>query len=311
MPLLIGIVPRDTALACQHVTWQKSLPASISSASAMSVFRSIALNLLRSNFLRRARHGLFLRSRVMTPTNAAREDAPVRVLVLGVYMADRTNSADHLVQAFASTQSVQVEQRWVALNGASDSPGLRDVTSIIATQREPKFSLLNRLLRPADMDDFDFVIACDDDIYLSKGFLPAYIAYQQKFDFAVAQPARAWHSHFDHSFVLRRPWLQARQTLFVECGPLVSFRKDAVKLLLPFDQTSQMWGMDLVWSEVIDRHRLKMGIIDALSIDHSLRPQASVYNRAEEAAAMNTYLSTRPHIPMHKAKIVVKRHPML
>jgi hypothetical protein len=229
--------------------------------------------------------------------------------VLGVYMADRTNSAEHLVQAFTSTQHVRVQQRWVALNGVSDCAAVRDVTSIISTRREPKFSLLNRLLRPADTDDFDFVIACDDDIYLSNGFLHAFIAYQQKFDFAVAQPARAWHSHFDHSFVLRRPWLQARQTLFVECGPLVSFRKDAAKLLLPFDQANQMWGMDLVWPEIIDRHRLKMGIIDALSIDHSLRPQASLYNRAEEEAAMRSYLSTRPHIPMHKAMTVVKRHP--
>ena len=182
------------------------------------------------------------------------------------------------------------------------------VTALVAARPEPKFALLNRLLRPSDVDDFDFVIACDDDIYLPRGFLPAYIAFQQKFDFAVAQPSRAWHSHFDHSFALRRPWLQARQTRFVECGPLVSLRRDAARLLLPFDQQDEMWGIDLVWAEVIDRHRMRMGVVDALSVDHSLRPQASTYDKATEAAAMNNYLSNRPHIPMHKVFTVVKRY---
>jgi len=276
----------------------------------MNLLRSIVLKMLHSGCLRRARHRLFLRSRAALPANAVEHDAPVRVLVLGVYMADRANSVEHLAQAFASTQSLQVEQRWVALNGRSQNPSVLAVTALVAAQPAPKFALLNRLLRPSDADDFDFIIACDDDIYLPRGFLPAYIAYQQKFGFAIAQPSRAWHSHFDHSFVLRRPWLQARQTHFVECGPLVSLRSDAARLLTPFDQQDEMWGIDLVWAEVIARHRLTMGIVDALSVDHSLRPQASTYDKAKEEAAMGSYLSKRPHIPMHKVFTVVKRYPL-
>ena len=277
----------------------------------MNLLRSIVLKMLHSGRLRRLRHRLFLRTRAPMPSNAIEPDAPVRILVLGVYMADRANAVDHLVEAFASTQQgLRVEQRWVALKGRSENSKVREVTALVATEPEPKFALLNRLLRPSDVDDFDFIVACDDDIYLPRGFLPAYIAYQQKFDFAVAQPSRAWHSHFDHSFVLRRPWLQARQTLFVECGPLVSLRRDAARLLLPFDQQDEMWGIDLVWAEVIERHRLRMGIVDALSVDHSLRPQASTYDKAKEEAAMNSYLSNRPHIPMHKVFGVVKRYPV-
>jgi hypothetical protein len=276
----------------------------------MNLLRSIVLKALHSGRLRHLRHHLFLRTRARVPAIAIEHDGPVRVLVLGVYMADRANSVDHLVEAFASTpQGLQVEQRWVALKGSSENAKVREVTALVATQPAPKFALLNRLLRPSDPEDFDFIIACDDDIYLPQGFLHAYLAYQRKFDFAVAQPSRAWHSHFDHSFVLRRPWLQARQTRFVECGPLVSLRRDAARLLLPFDQQDEMWGIDLVWAEVIERHGLRMGIVDALSVDHSLRPQASTYDKIDEDAAMKSYLSKRPHIPMHEVFTVVKRYP--
>ena len=274
----------------------------------MGVVRSLALKVLRSSFLRRHRHRRFLRSRVSAPFGDGIRPGPVRVLVLGVYMADRVNSAEHLVEAFGAVPGMVVEQRWIALKGEPPSERLRGVTVLIARRPEPKFELLNRVLRASDADEFDFVIACDDDIYLPQGFLPAFIAYQQKFDFALAQPARAWHSHFDHAFVLRRPWLQARETRFVEMGPLVSFRSDAARLLIPFDDASEMWGIDLVWAAQIERHRLKMGIIDALSVDHSLRPQASTYDKRKEHAAMTAYLTARPHIPMHRALTVVKRH---
>jgi hypothetical protein len=203
-----------------------------------------------------------------------------------------------------------VEQRWVGVNGTTTDARLASVTLISDARPEPKFSLINRLLRPTDVDDFDFVIVCDDDIYLPKNFLAAFIAYQTGFDFAVAQPARAWHSHYDHAFVLRRPWLNARQTHFVECGPLVSFRKDAARLLLPFDAANQIWGIDLVWPEVMRRAGLRMGIVDALSVDHSLRPQAATYDKTEQWAAMCGCLDQRPHLTMNEAFSVVKRYPI-
>ena len=274
----------------------------------MSVFRTIALKIFRAGGFRRQRRRLFLLTRAKPPKVATRSAAPLRVLVLGVYMADRMNTAEHLVEAFRSSGRLQVEQRWVALNGTTSSPALREVTSMVATGPEPKYALLNHLLRPTDVEEFDFIIACDDDIYMRRGFVEAFIAYQEMFGFAMAQPARAWHSHFDHMFVLRRPWLRARQTYFVESGPLVCFRRDAARLLLPFDEASQLWGIDLVWAEIIRRNGLSMGIIDALSVDHSLRPQASTYNKAEEFAAMDRYLSERPHIPMQSAFKVIRRY---
>lgn len=275
----------------------------------LKFLRNIVLKALRADFRRQSRHEQFLRSRVAVPAPKTLEpSADLHVLVLGVYMANRTNSVEHLAKSFESSPGLKVEQRWVALNGQPASQAIRDVTTLVSTGPEPKFSLVNRLLQDVNIERFDFIIVVDDDIYLPAGFLPAFIAHQQKFDFSVAQPSRAWHSHFDHAFALRRPWLQARQTHFVECGPLVSFRRDAARLLLPFDQGSQMWGIDLVWAEVVRRSGLTMGIVDAVSVDHSLRPQAQTYDKAKEEVAMNEYLASRPHMTMREAFTIVRRY---
>lgn len=232
-----------------------------------------------------------------------------RVLVLGVYMADRPNAAAHLHARFDAEVGITVEQRWVALNGAPPSDALRRVTPVLFNGREPKFSLLNRLLTPADIDNFDFVVACDDDIHLPRNFLRTFFEYQEQFDFSIAQPARALHSYYDHSFVLRRPWLLARETRFVECGPFVSLRRDAARVLLPFDSANQMWGIDLVWPKVMSNHGLKMGIIDATPIDHSLRAQGVTYDKQAEWEVMHAYLAETPHLSFKEALTVVRKYP--
>jgi len=284
----------------------------------MGLVRRLVLGVLRALPGRAARRRRLADSTAapppIEPTGGAKRSAttgaasPVRVLVLGVYLADRNNSAAHLAERFAASPGLVVEQRWMALGGRPSEGRLSAVTVQVAREPTAKFTLLNRLLQPGDLDAFDFVVVCDDDIHVPHGFLPALIGHQQALDFAVAGPARSWNSHFDHAFSLRRPWLRARRTRFVECGPLVSFRRDAARLLLPFDEAGAMWGFDLVWPEVIGRHGLAMGIVDALPIDHSLRPQAVAYDKAGEQAAMARYLAATPHLSMAEAFTVLRRY---
>ena len=275
----------------------------------MTLLRAVLRGVFASPRVRQLAHRLLMRSPAALPATGIERASPLRVLVLGVYVADRPHTAGHLVRALAPGPDLEVEQHWAALRGATDDPELRRATRLSAQPLAPKFSLINRLIGGLDLERFDYVIVVDDDIHVRTGFLPAFLAHQQKFGFAVAQPARAWHSHFDHGLVLRRPWLAARQTRFVECGPLVSFSREAVRLLLPFDAENEMWGMDLVWPLAIERAGLTMGIIDALPVDHSLRGQATTYDRAKEEAAMHAFLAKTPHLPMPDAFTVLKRHP--
>jgi len=274
----------------------------------MGFARELVLKALRALPWRERRRQRLLRSTARAPVPPRAGEQPARVLVLGVYLADRPHSADHLVERLVSTPDLDVEHRWTALGGRPPAGRLAAVTTRVTTEPKPKFTLVNQLLRPDDLAAHDFIVVCDDDIHVPANFLSAFIAYQRAFGFAVAGPARTWHSHFDHAFSLRRPWLVARQTRFVECGPLVSFRRDAAALLLPFDDAGALWGFDLVWPEVIGRHGLTMGIVDAVPVDHSLRPQAATYDKERQNAAMARYLAATPHLSMREAFTVLKRY---
>lgn len=263
---------------------------------------------MKSLPLREVRHRLFLDSSAAA-SGATLPGAPRRVLVVGVYLATRDHSAEHLARAFAQVHpNIDVVQRWVAIGPASTSAELGRVTVLQVASPVPKFVLMNRVFADVDMGSFDYVLVVDDDIYLPRHFLPSFLAYQEAFDFALAQPARAWHSHFDHAIALRRPWLLARRTRFVECGPLVSFRRDAAAVLLPFAHPQQLWGLDFVWPVEIEGRSLRMGIIDAVAVDHSLRPQAAAYDRPRQDAEMHRFLLCTPHLPMAEAFTVLDRY---
>jgi hypothetical protein len=233
----------------------------------------------------------------------------VRVLVVGVYLADRENSVAHLVGRYASSDGLIVEQRWACVGAPSDDAAVRAVTVIAEPQRTPKFTLLNRLLESVDLASYDHIVFSDDDIFVRRGFLAHYLGLVRHFGFAVAQPSRAWHSHFDHEFVLTRPFLAARETRFVEIGPVFSFDRLAAQALLPFDESSPMgWGYDHVWPAILAQRGLRMGIVDASRVDHSLRPQAVAYRKPEEAQKMQAYFATRPHIGRHEAQVRLRDH---
>ncbi|HEY9237328.1 MAG TPA: hypothetical protein VIP10_00695 [Burkholderiaceae bacterium] len=255
-------------------------------------------------------HALYMRSgaRSATIAHVARRPA-MRVLVLGVYLSDRPHTASHLIREFSSGQGLEVEHRWAGLRGTTDDPELARATLFLVHQPTPKFALINRLISGLQLDAYDYIIVVDDDIHVRPGFLVEFLAYQRQLGFALAQPARTWHSHFDHGFVIRRPWLAARETRFVECGPMVSFDRDAARVLLPFDSESEMWGMDLVWPVLIQRAGLTMGIVDAVAVDHSLRGQATTYDRTQELAAMGAFLARTEHVPKAEVFNVLKRYP--
>jgi hypothetical protein len=125
------------------------------------------------------------------------------------------------------------------------------------------------------------------------------------YDFALAQPARTHDSYTDHPFVEQLDGLTARQTRFVEVGPLFSMRRDIASLLVPFDQRSPMgWGYDLAWPCVAEGAGLRMGIVDAVPVSHSLRKPVSHYEHARTDEARTHYLAQVPHLDFEDAFFV-------
>jgi len=232
-----------------------------------------------------------------------------RVLVLGVYLADRSNTVAHLVAAFSRSARFEVTQRWVAIAGEPPGAAVAAVTVEQLRVATPKFAILNRLLAQSDWRNYDYLLFCDDDIVVPRGFLDAFLSYQTACDFALAQPARTRTSYADRKFARARRGIRARRTRFVEIGPLFCVRADLAPRLLPFDESSPMgWGYDFVWPLLAEAAGLRLGIVDATPVDHSLRGQASAYSSTAASRAMAAYLERTPHLKKHDAFTVLETY---
>ncbi len=232
-----------------------------------------------------------------------------RVLILGVYLADRRNTVGHLVDAFSRSAQFEVTQRWVAIAGEPADAAVAAVTVEKLWVFTPKFAILNRMLARSSWQEYDYLLLCDDDIVLPRGFLDAFLSYQIACDFALAQPARTRTSYADRKFARAVRGIRARRTRFVEIGPLFCVRADLAPRLLPFDESSPMgWGYDFVWPVLAEAAGLRLGIVDATPVDHSLRGQASAYSSKEASRAMIAYLERTPHLKKQDAFTVLETY---
>lgn len=245
----------------------------------------------------------FLEKECLHPPSPGDDVRSFKVLVIGIYLTDHPNQAEFLAEQFSSTDRHQIRQEWIALGKAPPPARLEKLTVRHLTHNVPKFEILNGLLDRPDLDDYDYVIFSDDDVTVQKGFIDTYLAWVSRCNFSIAQPARSRHSYRNHKFVLQSRFAKARETRFVEIGPVFSFDRAALKHLLPFDLNSPMgWGYDYVWPAIAKEKGMKMGVIDATPVDHSYRAQSKTYNSTKHRDIMRRFLSENRHLHRKQAK---------
>lgn len=225
------------------------------------------------------------------------------VLVAGVYILGQDNNIAHIIDHFHSSANWKAIQKWIAIgNGNQSGKEVEEVTVMRLREGLPKFVLLNKMLTREKLDQYDFIIISDDDISLPPRFLDTYLELVQEHDFALCQPARTADSFIDHHFVTQLGGIKARRTRFVEIGPLVSLRRDVVPILLPFDESAHMgWGYDFVWPYLVEKAGLRIGIVDATPVEHSMRKPVKNYSYEEADTSMHDYLSQNPHLSKREA----------
>jgi hypothetical protein len=201
-----------------------------------------------------------------------------RVLVLGIYVADQPNSIDHVVRVLSESHRFAVDQRWVALRDGPPTARVAQVTVMQIDKTTPKYQILNQLLDAIpDLAAYDYVLNVDD--------------------------ANSW---IDHPIVQQQSGVAARQTLFVEIGPFVSFHRSVYEHVFPFDLTSSMgWGFEFLWARLVQEQGLKMGIIDALPVEHSMRPPVAGYSWDTANAERDALLAKHAHLPYAESVRVV------
>jgi hypothetical protein len=160
--------------------------------------------------------------------------------------------------------------------------------------RGGKFENLNVLL--ADQEPADWTFVVDDDVCVPRDFLDGFIGLAEAFEFALAQPAQTLASHAAWACARRVPFVIARQTNFVEIGPVTAFSRTAASVLFPFPQMKMGWGLDLHWGAVAEKRGWKLGVIDALPVRHEDRPVGGSYSPDDATAEAQRFLADKPYI---------------
>jgi hypothetical protein len=137
-----------------------------------------------------------------------------------------------------------------------------------------RFALLNAVARGADTG---WLVIADDDVAFVTPSAPRTllaVAAAQNFD--ISQPAQARGSYRSHLITRQRILASARETTFVEIGPVVAFSPRARDLVLPFPDEGMGWGVELEWG-ALREHGLRLGIVDCVALLH-LVPTAETYS---------------------------------
>jgi hypothetical protein len=122
------------------------------------------------------------------------------------------------------------------------------------------------------------------------------------------QPAHRRASHAAWQVTRRQPGGLARETQFVEIGPVTAFAHSTFSTLLPFPDLRMGWGLDLHWAALAREHGWRCGVIDAVAIGHRAAPAASAYSREQALAEARSFLERRPYVNAGEAQLTLARH---
>jgi len=132
----------------------------------------------------------------------------------------------------------------------------------------PRMDLLNLLWQAVESDKCYQLVIADDDITFTRGSLDQLLGAATVCEFGIAQPAHDWTSQYSHHITLKRPFLLARHSTFVEPGPVVVVMQPWIDEVMPFPEDFGMgWGIWLLWQK-LQPAGCKLGIIDCVSVKH-------------------------------------------
>jgi GT2 family glycosyltransferase len=222
---------------------------------------------------------------------ARRDPAPRRVLAVGIEREDVPNLMERTRRELQQTRH-DVQLRTCPAAGGG------------------RFENLNRLIDCSPLTGFDWLLVVDDDVLLPRGFLDRFLLIAERFDLRLAQPAHRRRSHAAWDMTRRRPASVARETAFVEIGPVTAFHSSTFEVLLPFPELRFGWGLDAHWAAVARERGWRVGVVDATPIRHGLREIATSYTHAEAFAEGEAFLATRPYLRAEESRQTLATHSL-
>lgn len=211
---------------------------------------------------------------------------------------DREAAAQPRRRVLVLTVAREDAENRVAEARAELARSRHDVEHVVAPATTAgKFERLGELLDGRELDDVDWLLVLDDDVDLPRDFLDRFLAAAERAGLLLAQPAHRLRSHAAWDVTRRVPGAIARETTFVEIGPVTAFARETFDTLLPFPEGLRMgWGLDAHWSAVAAERGWPIGVVDATPVGHVLRPAAADYPREQAIAEAGEFLAGRDYV---------------
>jgi hypothetical protein len=123
----------------------------------------------------------------------------------------------------------------------------------------------------------------------------------ERLSLGLAQPAQTLASHAAWTVTRRRAGALARETDFVEIGPVTALHADVAADLTPFPELRYGWGLDLHWAALARNKGWRLGVLDALPVRHETAGVAAGYGHDAAIQEAGRFLASRPFVPSREA----------
>jgi hypothetical protein len=117
-------------------------------------------------------------------------------------------------------------------------------------QPRGKLDNINDALRSFDLETFDLGHGPHDDIDVPDAFPDVFLCLAKLHDLKRAQPAHRFRSFSTYAVTERHWGCLARQTAFVEIGPVTLLHRDTFAELLPFPILRWAWELDFLRADI-------------------------------------------------------------
>jgi hypothetical protein len=226
----------------------------------------------------------------------------LRILAICCYMADRPSLIEELLKSVEESKRTQID---LVISNNTNTPSSPIVKPYInyVMPKTAKFVAVTRIIKEQFMPHHDYVIIIDDDVKLPHAFFDKYFQVAKGLGLVLSQPALTGDSFGTWPCCYQIDEAIAHLVSFVEIGPITCFEKRIIPIL-HLDGSPMGWGLDFVWARICRDKRWPMGVIDLVSVQHTLREVVKGYDEKREHLLMNEYLSKKRHVPLFVTEIV-------
>jgi len=228
------------------------------------------------------------------------------VLITGCYVPGRAN---RIPAAIPELRSSRHEVTFAYGSTAEPEPALAAET-VASHLTGGKLQNVNRAIEASGAAPvaLDWTVVMDDDVMLAPCFLDRFLALCEALRFDLAQPAQTHLSHAAWRVTRRHSGAVARETNFVEIGPVTVFGRRAAAELLPFPDLRMGWGLDAHWAARARDRGWRLGIVDALPVRHEGRAVAAAYGRSAAIEEGRRFLAGREYVTTVEGRRTLATH---